>query len=95
MLLEGGKHMSRRLGLLSVLLFVVSALVYIITMFITGDLFSGPVMLIVEIVLPIIGLFLAFKSSGGFKIIGIVGNVIILFIAGIIPAISTFFWNTP
>lgn len=87
--------MIQKSGLISVLIFVISALVYFVSMFITGDLFSGPVMIIIAIVLPVIGLVLAFKGNGGLKRVGIVGNVLVLFIAGIIPAVSTIFWNTP
>ncbi|WP_158512615.1 hypothetical protein [Rummeliibacillus stabekisii] len=44
------------------------------------------------IVLPIIGLVFGFKgSNGGYKRLGIVGNLLVLLIAGIIPAISTIF----
>lgn len=84
-----------KFGILSVLFFLVSALVYFVSTFLVGDLFSGTVMILVVIVLPIIGLVLAFKSKGKYKIVGIIGNLIILIVAGIIPAVSTLFWHTP
>lgn len=87
-------YVGEKLGLMSVLLFVVSALVYVISMFIT-DLFSGPAMILLAIVIPIIGLTLAFRGKGGLKTVGIIGNSLVLLIAGIIPAVSTLFWNTP
>lgn len=85
----------KRFGLISVLMFLVSALVYFISMFVTGDLFSGPVMILLAIAIPAIGLVLAFKANGGYKTVGIIGNSLILFVAGIIPAVSALFWNTP
>lgn len=69
-------------------------------MFIKDDLFSGTVIIILTIIIPtiiipIIGLALALKGKGILKTVGILGNCFILCIAGIIPAVSILFWNTP
>lgn len=87
--------MRQKFALISVLIFVISALVYFVSMFITDDLFSGTVMIMIAIGLPIIGLVLAFKGKGVLKAVAIVGNILVLLIAGIIPVISTIFWNSP
>lgn len=80
------------LGLLSLLLFLISALLYLVPTFIVGDLFSGPIIITSAIVLPIIGLIFGFKgSNGAYTRLGIVGNLLVLLIAGIIPTISTIF----
>lgn len=92
--------MERKFGLISVLIFVISASVYVVSMFIKDDLFSGTVIIILTIIIPtiiipIIGLALALKGKGILKTVGILGNCFILCIAGIIPAVSILFWNTP
>ncbi|MGF7535319.1 hypothetical protein AAGG74_16845 [Bacillus mexicanus] len=82
-------------GVISVLLFLISLIVFGISFF-SGDLFSGPVMIFFSIVIPLIGFIMAFLSKNtGLRIVGIVGNAIILIVAGVIPAISTMFWNQP
>jgi hypothetical protein len=85
----------KQYGLMSVLFFLAAFSVYFISMFITGDLFSGKAMILIVIVLPIIGLVLGFKGKGGFKTFGIIGNSLILLISVVIPLVSTLFWNQP
>lgn len=82
-------------GIVSVCIFLVSALVYIISMFFNDELLPGSIMLFMVIILPCIGLILAFKEQRRIKIWGLIGNFFVLFIAGIIPAFSVLFWNTP
>ncbi|MFI8575303.1 hypothetical protein ACIGEL_06275 [Rossellomorea aquimaris] len=85
----------KKYGLLSVLFFLAAFSIYIISMFITGDLFSGKVMIMIVIVLPMIGLKLGLKAKGGFKTFGIIGNSFILLISVVVPLVSIFFWNQP
>ncbi|MEI3614682.1 hypothetical protein [Pseudogracilibacillus sp. SO30301A] len=84
-----------KINIIPILIFIISALTYFVSMFVAGDLFPGSVMIILTIILPIIGLVLAFKSKKVVKVVGIIGNLLVLFVAGIIPAISMFFWNSP
>ncbi|MGF3104594.1 hypothetical protein [Rossellomorea sp. DUT-2] len=85
----------KKYGLLSVLFFLAGFSVYFISMFLTGDLFSGKVMIMIVIVLPVIGLILGLKGKGGFKTFGIIGNSFILLLSVVVPLVSTFFWNQP
>lgn len=90
---KGG--MMKNFGVISVLLFLISLIVFGISFF-SGDLFSGPVMIVFSIVLPLIGFIMALLSkSSGSRTVGVVGNAIILIVAGVIPAVSTIFWNQP
>lgn len=53
-------------------------------------------MIFFSIVLPLIGFIVALVSkSGGTKVVGLIGNAIILIVAGVIPAVSMLFWNQP
>ncbi|MEG7380349.1 hypothetical protein V5785_13640 [Bacillus subtilis] len=87
--------MMKNLGGISILFFLISLMVFGISFF-NGDLFSGPVMIFFSIVLPLIGFIVALVSkSGGTKVVGLIGNAIILIVAGVIPAVSMLFWNQP
>ncbi|WP_190324630.1 hypothetical protein [Bacillus atrophaeus] len=85
----------KNLGGISNLFFLISLMVFGISFF-NGDLFSGPVMIFFSIVLPLIGFIVALVSkSGRTKVVGLIGNAIILIVAGVIPAVSMLFWNQP
>ncbi|KAA6454712.1 hypothetical protein DX926_01320 [Bacillus atrophaeus] len=87
--------MMKNLGGISNLFFLISLMVFGISFF-NGDLFSGPVMIFFSIVLPLIGFIVALVSkSGRTKVVGLIGNAIILIVAGVIPAVSMLFWNQP
>nr|WP_187441496.1 hypothetical protein [Bacillus subtilis] len=87
--------MMKNLGGISILFFLISLMVFGISFF-NGDLFSGPVMIFFSIVFPLIGFIVALVSkSGGTKVVGLIGNAIILIVAGVIPAVSMLFWNQP
>ncbi|MCO4850035.1 hypothetical protein [Bacillus vallismortis] len=82
-------------GDISILFFLISLMVFGMSFF-NGDLFSGPVMIFLSIVLPLIGFIVALVSkSGRTKVVGLIGNTIIFIGAGVIPAVSTLFWNKP
>ncbi|MEG7333460.1 hypothetical protein [Bacillus sp. 0102A] len=85
----------KNLGGISILFFLISLMVFGISFF-NGDLFSGPVMIFFSIILPLIGIIIALVSKGGgTKVVGLIGNAIILIVAGVIPAVSMLFWNQP
>lgn len=84
-----------RIGYLSITFFVISVLFYFISMYVTGDVLPGGVSILLMIILPIVGLVLAFKAKGGIKVIGILGNSLVLLLAVVIPSVSSVFWNTP
>ncbi|MGE9752377.1 hypothetical protein ACQP3R_05515 [Bacillus inaquosorum] len=87
--------MMKNSGGISILFFLISLIVFGISFF-SGDFFSGPVMIFFAVVLPLIGFIAALVSkSGGTKAAGLIGNAIILIVAGVIPAVSTLFWNQP
>ncbi|SFC95011.1 hypothetical protein SAMN05443252_109104 [Bacillus sp. OV322] len=87
----------KKLSLISIVAFLVSVFVLGRSLLTTsGDLFSGPVMIAICIILPIIGLLAALISNkGALKFIGITGNSLILLFSVIVPAVSTLFWNQP
>lgn len=84
-------------GLISIFTFLISGLVYFSSMFNGSgeEILSGPGMILLVIVLPFIGLFIAFKSKGLLKAAGITGNCLILLFSAVLPYASTFFWNQP
>lgn len=92
---KGGS--MKKLSLISIVAFLVSVFVLGRSLLTTsGDLFSGPVMIAICIILPIIGLLAALISNkGALKFIGITGNSLILLFSVIVPAVSTLFWNQP
>lgn len=81
--------------MLSVFLFTISIVVLGFSLFTTvGDLFSGPVMIVICVIFPIIGLLIALKShKSTLKVFGIAGNLLVLLFSIFIPLASTFFWN--
>jgi hypothetical protein len=87
----------KKLGIISVVMFLVSILVLGSALFTNnGNPYSGTVMIAICVILPIIGLFTAFKSNKGtLKVVGIIGNLIVLLFSVIIPFVSTLFWNQP
>ncbi|OIK08325.1 hypothetical protein [Bacillus sp. MUM 13] len=87
----------KKLSLISIVAFLVSVIVLGRSLLTTsGDLFSGPVMIAICIILPIIGLLAALISNkGALKLIGITGNSLVLLFSVIVPAVTTLFWNQP
>ncbi|MGE7217496.1 hypothetical protein [Priestia koreensis] len=87
----------KKLDMLSVFLFIISIVVLGFALFTTvGDLFSGPVMIVICVIFPIIGLFIALKShKSTLKVFGIAGNSFVLLFSVVVPLASTFFWNQP
>lgn len=84
----------RKFGIISVAAFFISLIVYA-TWFFNEDLFSKSAMILV-VVLPFIGIITAFFSENkSLKIVGLLGNSLILLWAVVIPFVSTLFWNTP
>ncbi|WP_043929810.1 hypothetical protein [Bacillus sp. EB01] len=84
----------RKSGIISVAAFLISLMVYT-AWFFNDDLFSKSAMLI-AVVLPIIGIITAFfTKKKSLKIVGLLGNSLVLLWAVVIPFASTLFWNTP
>jgi uncharacterized membrane protein YqjE len=84
----------RKLGIISVAAFVISLTVYA-TWFFNEDLFSNSA-IIIAVVFPIIGLITAFFSKKqSLKIVGLIGNSLVLLCAVVIPFASILFWNQP
>ena len=80
-------------GILSIIFFIIPIVVYVVSMA-GGDLFFGPVMILLCIGLPVLGLFLGIGTKvKSLKITGIIGNSLILLVTGVIPLISMYFWN--
>lgn len=81
-------------GIISVAVFVISLIVYA-TWFFSENLFSKSAMIIV-VVLPIIGIIIAlFEQKKSLKIVGIMGNSLLLLWTVVIPFASALLWNTP
>lgn len=81
-------------GIISIAAFLISLAVYTIWFF-NGDLFSKSVMIIV-MALPIIGVIPALMTKRkSLKLVGLVGNALVLLWAVVIPFVSTLFWSTP
>jgi hypothetical protein len=84
----------RKLGIISVAAFVISLMVYA-NWFYNEDLFSNSAMIIAG-VLSIIGIITAFFTKiKTLKIVGLVGNLLVLLWAVIIPVTLPLFWNQP
>ncbi|MBT2643475.1 hypothetical protein J7I80_14630 [Bacillus sp. ISL-41] len=84
----------RKSGIISVAAFLISLIVYG-AWFFNEDLFSKSAM-IIAVVLPIIGIITAFfTKKKSLKIVGVIGNSLVLLWAVVIPYASTLFWNTP
>ncbi|TDL32086.1 hypothetical protein E2R51_12065 [Jeotgalibacillus sp. S-D1] len=60
-------------------------------------LFGNDYLLLVGVILSALGFILAlFAKKDMYRILGLIGNGILLFITIVIPFIvTTFFWNTP
>lgn len=81
-------------GTISVAAFLISLAVYTVWFF-NENLFSNSAM-IVAVALPLIGIVAAlFAKNRSLKVVGLVGNLLVLLLAVIIPFISTLFWSTP
>lgn len=81
-------------GTTSVAAFLISLAVYIVWFF-NENLFSNSVM-IVAVVLPLIGIVAAlFAKNRSLKVVGLLGNSLVLLLAVVLPLISTLFWQTP
>ncbi|MBK3495149.1 hypothetical protein JFL43_09830 [Viridibacillus sp. YIM B01967] len=85
------------MALLSIYVFILNLLFYVLSTFVNVDLVPGKVWLGVLIICPIIGVILALVySKGKLKVIGLSGNLLIFFIAILFPYIvTTFIWNRP
>lgn len=84
----------RKTGIISIAAFLISLMVYA-AWFFNEDLFSKSAM-VIAVVLPIIGIITAFfTKKKSLKIVGILGNSLVLLWALVIPFASTLFWNTP
>lgn len=84
----------RKSGIISIVLFLISLMVYAVWFF-NEDLFSKSAM-IIAVLLPIIGIITAFfTKKKSLKIVGLLGNSLVLLWAVVIPFASTLFWNTP
>jgi hypothetical protein len=83
-----------KLGIISVAAFVISLTVYA-AWFFNEDLFLDSAM-VIAVVLPIIGLITGFFSKKqSLKIVGLLGNSLVLLCAVVIPFASTLSWNQP
>lgn len=81
-------------GTISVAAFLISLAVYTVWFF-NENLFSNSAM-IVAVALPLIGIVAAlFAKNRSLRVVGLVGNLLVLLLAVIIPFISTLFWSTP
>ncbi|MCY8672193.1 hypothetical protein P9D47_07915 [Bacillus haynesii] len=84
----------RKSGIISIAAFFISLMVYV-AWFFNEDLFSKSAMTIAT-VLPIIGIITAFfTEKKSLKIVGLLGNSLMLLWVAVIPFASTLFWNTP
>lgn len=84
----------KKSGIISVVAFFISLIVYA-SWFFNEELFSKSVMILV-VVLPFIGIITAlFSKNKSLKIVGLLGNSLVLIWAVVIPLASTLFWNTP
>lgn len=80
-------------GAITVAAFLISLIVYAVW-FLNEDLFSKSVM-IIAVALPVIGIITALLTKKkSIKVVGLVGNSLVLLWAFFIPLASTFFWNT-
>lgn len=85
----------KKLSVLSVGIFLISIIIFGIWFF-DESAFSDPVIIFFSVILPVIGLTAAFLSKkGALKIVGFVGNLVVLLFSVILPAASTLFWNQP
>lgn len=81
-------------GTISIGAFLISLAVYAVWFF-NKNLFSNSAM-IVAMLLPLIGIVAAlFAKNRSLRVMGLVGNSLVLLLAVIIPFISTLFWSTP
>jgi len=84
----------KKFGFISVTVFLISLMVYA-AWFFNEDLFSKSAM-IIAVLLPIVGIITAFfTNEKSLKIVGLLGNSLVLLWALVIPFASTLFWNTP
>ncbi|WP_211654092.1 hypothetical protein [Planococcus alpniumensis] len=80
-------------GTVSVAAFLISLAVYAVWFF-NEDVFSNSAM-IVAIALPLIGIVAAlFAKNRSLRVVGLIGNSLVLVVAVIIPFLSTLFWST-
>ncbi len=85
----------KKLGFISVVSFAISFLGYS-AWFFNEDLFSNSIIIFIGLILPLIGLITGFFSKKkSLKIVGILGNFLVLLWAVILPLASTLFWSQP
>jgi uncharacterized membrane protein YqjE len=91
---EKGMHHMKKSGIVSVAAFIISLVIYA-AWFFNENLFSNSAM-IAALVLPIIGLITAFfTKKKSLKIVGLLGNSLVLLWAVIVPLASMLFWSQP
>ncbi|WP_062513024.1 hypothetical protein [Halobacillus sp. KGW1] len=87
----------KKMGILSFLLFLISSLTFVYSFFnVSRENIPGGIMIFLSILVPIFGVFAAsLAERSAAKVIGLIGNLVILFFSVIIPAVSMLFWNQP
>ncbi|KOO46477.1 hypothetical protein [Priestia koreensis] len=80
----------QKFGLTSVLILVLSVFIYIASLFgRTVEFLPGKALVFLLILLSISGVLLAFKcTKGQLQLVGVLGNVLVLLIGGVIPVTS-------
>ena len=78
-------------GVFSVVLFIIATLVYLTSIFVSDKLFPDPVLILLTIIVPFIGILCALKDTNKARAFGVVANSLVLIFSGIIPALVTLF----
>ncbi|MGV2622548.1 UNVERIFIED_CONTAM: hypothetical protein N8J90_15230 [Halobacillus marinus] len=83
--------MKRTMARISICLFALSLILYIVM------LLGNDAYLLISVVLAVFGLIAGvFSEKGLYKRIGLIGNGALVIVTIVIPLIvTTFFWNTP
>ncbi|WJE15070.1 hypothetical protein QRD89_15295 [Halobacillus sp. ACCC02827] len=83
--------MKRTMSRISICLFALSLILYIVM------LLGNDAYLLISVVLAVFGLIAgAFSEKGLYKRIGLIGNGALVVVTLVIPiTVTTFFWNTP
>jgi len=88
--------MKKNFGIISVIIFALTLLLYIISLYNGIEFLPGKLTLAILIIGPIIGIILsASTNKKSTKFVGLAGNSFVLLIAGIIPLIASVLWNKP
>lgn len=78
-------------GVLSLLIFLFTLIIYLLSHFLHTVLFTTDIGIFVVAILPIIGIIFAVWSHGFIKFISMLGNISVLVFATIIPIILFYF----